>query len=251
MHGKHVLMILALVCLFTLQACQSAKPVAADEPAPAYVCQHIDKPIKIDGKPDEPAWASAEVVEQFYPYTKTTEPELSPTRVRLLWGDDYLYIAFECEDDDIWSFSDKDDDDLWNGDAVEFFIHADTFGLGYKEFVVSPSGALFDAYHASRGGGGGRRFKTWNAGAEVATVINGTDGNWHDDDVSFTAELAIPIKSLGDIHQGAWSFGAFRYNYSKSFEEMQLLMSIPDAPKWGFHYYPGYRPLIFKRTESK
>ncbi len=248
---KIINMIALSISMMVLVSCKSAHVSESRVAEPGYICVAAAGDITVDGRLDESDWQNAEVVSTFYPYTPTTDPELSPTRVRLLWGDDYLYVAFECKDDDIWSFSDKDDDDLWNGDAVEFFIHADTFGLGYKEFVVSPSGALFDAYHASRGGGGGRRFKTWDADAEVATVINGTDGNWHDDDVSFTAELAIPIKSLGDIHQGAWSFGAFRYNYSKSFEEMQLLMSIPEAPKWGFHYYPGYRPLIFKRTESK
>ena len=248
MHGKNVLLFLILIFASAMQACRSADPVVVDQPIAPYVCRYADRAIVIDGKLDESAWDNAEVVDRFYPYTTTTDSGRSPTRVRMLWDDKNLYVAFECVDDDIWSFSDRDDDDLWNGDAVEFFLHADSFGLGYKEFVVAPGGAVFDAEHASRGGGGGRRFKAWDAGVNAATVINGTDGDWHDNDTSYTVEFALPLSSVGDIHKGMWTFGAFRYNYSKSFEEAQLLMSIPEAPKWGFHYYPGYRPVIFKRA---
>jgi Carbohydrate family 9 binding domain-like len=248
--GNTVKLIAAVVCVASLQACRSTESVENTAGQAAYVCQQAASPIAVDGKLDESAWDTAEVISTFYPYTPTTEPALSPTRVRMLWDSNYLYVGFECDDDDVWSCSTQDDTDLWSGDVAEFFIQADTDGRSFYEFVAAPSGALSDALHASKGGGGFRRFGAWSSGTKVATTVRGTEGDWRDNDQGYTVEMAIPLKAIdGELPttlSNAWTFGAFRYNYSKSFDEAQLLMSIPESPKWGFHYYPAYRPVVFE-----
>lgn len=250
MFGKVITLTSAAICTFTLTSCRSAPVVEQPAPEPAYACRYATGPMTLDGKLDEAAWKQAEVISRFYPFTSATDPALSPTRVRVLRDDKNLYVGFECEDDDIWSFSTQDDAELWNGDVAEFFIKADAEGKSFYEFVIAPSGALFDALHASQGGGGFRRFGAWSSGAKVATTVDGTDGDWSDQDHGYTVELAVPLAVIKDklpiCDENTWTFGAFRYNYSKSFDDAQLLMSIPEAPKWGFHYYPGYRPMVFE-----
>jgi len=60
-------------------------------PPQRYEVKRAASPIQIDGKADEPAWEAAGKIEV---------PAPSPTTVRLLWDDNFLYLAFECEDSD-------------------------------------------------------------------------------------------------------------------------------------------------------
>ncbi len=176
--------------------------------------------------------------------------QISRTAAHLLWDDEYLYLAFDCEDKDVWSYSDRRDDELWNGDVVEFFVKPARHEHLYYEFVIAPNGALFDGRYPSRGSGGYKRFKSWTSGARIATRVRGTDSDWTDTDQGYTVEAAIPISAFAESglpQPGTtWTFSAFRYDYSKAYEAPLLLMAIPEAPDWGFHYYEGYLPLAFE-----
>lgn len=121
----------------------------------------------------------------------------------------------------------------------------------YCEFVIAPGGALYDARYPSRGAGGYHRFKDWSSKAKVATTVNGTDDDWKDTDTSYVVEMAIPFSAFSDIAKqpvasDTWTVGVFRYDYTKSYEDTLLTMSIPESKKSGYHYYKGYTPLIFQ-----
>lgn len=239
---------LLVFCLF-LPACNSQRKqaVVALTPEAPYICHQATGPITLDGILNEPAWQQAQVIDRFYLFAPKDAMNPSATSVRMLHDDDTLYVAFECEDDDVWSFTSEPDGDLWNGDVVEVFIKPDKDKLSYAEFVVSPNGVLFDAWHASRGGGGAKRFRGWSSGAKAASSVTGTDGRWDDNDTGFRVELAIPLGAItdavGQIDTRGWTFGAFRYDYSKSRDQPLLLMSLTESLKRGFHYYEGYREL--------
>ncbi|MBN1346841.1 MAG: carbohydrate-binding family 9-like protein [Phycisphaerae bacterium] len=226
--------------------CQQQATVKVGAP---YTCHQATGPITIDGKLDEPAWKDAETITTFYPLDPAKTTQTTPTVFRMLWDKQNLYVAFECTDDDVWSYSNKADDELWNGDVGEFFIKPSTQKRPYYEFVTAPNGAQYDGRYSSRGAGGFNRFKGWNAHAKIATKIDGTDGNGDDDDRGYVIEMAVPMKAFAQDGLPAdgtvWTFGAFRYDYSKSFEQPLLMMSIPES-KSGFHYYEGYGKLIFK-----
>ena len=181
--------------------------------------------------------------------TKNAE-KVSATVARFLWDDKYLYVAFECEDCDIWSFSNKPDDHLWKGDVAELFIKPSTSVHAYYEFVIAPNGTMYDARYPSRGAGGYPRFKDWSSNAKVATTIDGTNGDAGDDDRGYVVEMAIPLAAFTGTAKPTngvtWTVGAFRYDYSKLFETPMLLMSIPELER-GFHYYEGYNKLTFKK----
>lgn len=215
-----------------------------------YVCYQASSPIVIDGKLDEPAWKQAELIDTFYIYRPEGATNLTVAKAWLTWDQKNLYVAVECEDDDIYSYSDKHDAEFWRGDVAEFFVKPSTSMPGYCEFVMAPNGEFYDARYPSRGAGGFHRFKSWSSNAKVATVINGSDGNWKDTDTGYTVEMAIPFSAFEDIAKhpvvgDTWNFGVFRYDYSKSFEDTLLMMSIPEAPSHGYHYYEGYRPMVF------
>ena len=243
------LLLAVMMTALTAPGCQSPpRATAPTSPAP-YPCQRTATPINIDGRLDEADWQRAEVIEQFYVFAPRGAGDLPVTKVRMLWDPTHLYVGFECEDDDIWSYSDKPDAELWFGDVAEFFIKPSVQKLSYAELVVAPNGTLTDAWHESRGGGGFKRYHGWSSNARVATSITGTDGPSSDQDTSYSVEIAIPLASIvKDVNEASlrgWTFGAFRYDYTKSRDEPLLLMSFPESLKRGFHYYEGYRPLHF------
>ena len=234
-----------------LTGCQAG---GAAKVAPAYDCHFATSPVKIDGKLDEAAWAKATKITQFFVLQPEGAKALSPTTARLLWDDRNLYVAFECTDDDVWSYSDKPDDELWNGDVGELFVKPSATGRVYYEFVTAPNGAQYDGKYTSRGAGGFNRFKDWSSGAKIATSIDGTDGDGSDDDRGYVIEMAFPLKAFAGATPPAdgvvWTFGAFRYDYTKSYEDPLLLMSMPESLHHGFHYYEGYNRLTFRKIKK-
>ncbi|WP_269523708.1 carbohydrate-binding family 9-like protein [Coraliomargarita parva] len=236
--------------------CSRQPLAAATVESPPYRCQTAGSPVVIDGRIDEAAWDLAEPITTFYAFLPADATELSATEARVLWDADYLYVSIVCTDTDIWSYSDEPDSDLWLGDVGEFFVKPDGDKPVYYEFVVAPNGTLFDARYPSRGAGGANRFKTWSSGAHVATSVDGTDGDLSDEDRSFTIEMAIPLTAFEGATVPAdsvtWTFNFGRYDFSKHFEQPLLLMSMPESPRNGFHYYEGYTDLVFsKGLESK
>src|SRR5678810_836203 len=68
----------------------ATNPTAATQPN-VYDCRWTDAPITIDGKADEPAWAHAQVVDDFrIPGPVGGKPQTA-TKARLLWDREYLY----------------------------------------------------------------------------------------------------------------------------------------------------------------
>ena len=253
---KFGLVVMVVLCVAGCVAPKAKQSDASITPVPPYICQYVaEGSIVIDGKLNEPAWTQSEAITEFNIYSPKDAVSISPTAFKLVWSDSHLYASFVCEDDDIWPFSSEPDVWLWQGDVVELFIKPSRESSEFYEFVVAPNGALYDARYTSRGAGGIHRFNRWDSQARIATVIHGTVDVPDDTDRSYTVEMAIPLTAFKDAplpgDKTVWTFGAFRYDYSKSFDAPLLLMSIPESLKRGFHYYEGYRELMFSPTLSR
>ncbi len=205
--------------------------------------------MTIDGRLDEPAWQRAETVSTFFPFRPKNPARLSSTVARLLWDEQHIYVSYELDDDDLRSFSDEHDAILSGGDVAELMLKPNAKDTVYHEFLVAPNSTLFDCRYPRRGDGFHLKYRNWESGATVATTMDGTDNDQSDVDRGYTVEMSIPVTAFDAAHRPAdgvtWSFGVFRYDYSKSFAETLLTMSIPESPRDGFHYYEGYRPLRF------
>lgn len=177
----------------------SAKP-AAPEARKRYVARMVAKPIKIDGKLDEAAWASAPSTG---PFVNTMTGGVVPqkTEAKLLWDKKFLYVGIENEDSDVWAKLDKRDDKLWTQEADEIMIDADGNGRTYIELQVAPNGNLFDTYLPER-----RKYEDtidpkmkpfgWNSKTVAKVLVDGTLNKREDQDKGWTAELAIPLEDV-------------------------------------------------------
>jgi hypothetical protein len=192
----------------------SGTGAAGGAPLPTYKVPRATGPIKIDGILDEPDWKRAPMV--LLGRSIDGGPTKYRTEARLLWDDQYLYLSFVSQDEDVWSDFTKHDDKLYTQEAVEIFIDADGDGKTYNELEIAPTNATFDAYFPARREG---MDLSWESGMVSAVKVDGTLNNPNDVDKSWTAEARIPIAKLASVPHvpprigDRWRFNLYRLDW--------------------------------------
>ena len=98
----------------------SAPQTPPPEPG-KYTCYRAVDTIELDGKLREESWKKAPGTGNFMMYDGKQQSPLSTT-AKLVWDDQALYVAFECDDPDIYATYEQRDEALYNQDVVEVFI---------------------------------------------------------------------------------------------------------------------------------
>lgn len=214
-----------------------------------YRCYKATEDIHLDGRLDESAWSRAEVIKTWFWLGSNRQQATVETRAMLLWDNRYLYIAFDCRDEDVMSFTDQDDDDLWNGDVVELFLKPSKRLPVYYEWEIAPNGALFDARHPSRSAMQDIANRRWDSGARISLRVTGTEGHPEDRDTGWVVEAAIPLFPFSrDVplpRDGTqWTFAVCRYDYSHTRGKPRMTVSSPGAED-GFHSHEVYKTIRF------
>jgi glucose/arabinose dehydrogenase len=243
----------ALAIIATLP-CGTAAAAPPKGPPAAFECRWAESPITIDGKADEPAWKSAQVIDYFYlPWLKEPRRSRTVTKARLLWDHEYLYFHAEMEDTDLYADEKEHDGVTWENDVFELFFKPADNKLGYYEFQVNAAGTVLDMFLPSRGAGGYRRFrKDGDFHVEAKVVLDGTLNKWTDKDKGWSVEGRIPwtdfFRTGGrPAVDETWKFALCRYDYSVDFDAMELSTCAPlkTNPHPNFHYWEDYAPLKF------
>ncbi len=163
--------------------------LCAQPPIPHYDVHRATAPIVIDGKSNDKAWGAAERLELIFPWDAQTGAK-QKTTARLLWDDDNLYVAYDCEDADIVAQYAEHDDPTYKDDAVEIFINpmpSQTgiyFGLEMNALAVLYDYVMYDSKNL---------FKQFDLrGVKLATHIEGTLNARGDKDKGWSLEVAIP-----------------------------------------------------------
>lgn len=177
-------------------------------PRPVAHATRIDQPIVIDGKLDEPIWASADSLDRFI----QSQPDAGlaateRTVVRIMYDDRNLYVGGMLYDSDpdamVISTLEKDFPGESTRDYDIFSITLDTFHDRKNSFIylVNPMGAVRDGqtYDDSRD----TNF-SWNGVHHVRTRIE--DWGW-------SVEMAIPWSSIRfdpSVQDQEWGFNILR-----------------------------------------
>ena len=103
-----------------------------------YLCRRASTPILVDGKLDEAAWAEAPWTTDFVDIQGAAKPKPRfRTRAKLLWDDDYLYIAAEFEEPHVWATLTQHDSVIFQDPDFEVFIDPDGDTHAYYEFEMN------------------------------------------------------------------------------------------------------------------
>jgi Carbohydrate family 9 binding domain-like len=217
-----------------------------------HECRRAIRPIKLDGKADEPAWQQAVVIDSFAAFW-AKRPGKTATKARLLWDDQYLYFHAEMEDADLYADERKTNGHLWANDVFELFFKPSDQSHAYYEFQINPLNAQLHCFMPSRGAGGMQRAMSSPADAKfnmkTAVLLRGTLNNWRDNDTGWSVEGRIPWQDFHHTNGGptvgdTWRFALCRYDYSKNYESPDLTSCAP-LTQSSFHRYEVYCRLKF------
>ena len=105
----------------------------------------------IDGEISAGEWDGAAVIDTFRPPLLAPErAQFAPaTVVRVSHDAEYLYVSFECTDDDIdctGAYS-RHDAEIYKEDVTEVYLDAAGDGRCFVELVVAPDGTTLDCLH--------------------------------------------------------------------------------------------------------
>ena len=164
----------------------------------SYLCRHANVPIHIDGKLDEAAWAEAPWTEDFLDIQGLSQPRPKfRTRAKLLWDEQYLYIAAELEEPHVWATLTNHDSVIFRDPDFEVFIDPRGETQPYYEFEMNALNTTWDLRLDKPYMDGGKPHNEWEMpGTKTAVAVNGTLNNPSDQDRAWTVELAFPWKAL-------------------------------------------------------
>lgn len=150
--------------------------------------------ITLDGKLTEADWEKAGQTGLLRNTLRGTEGSFD-AKVRVLYDDQALYVAFEVEDAYLKSRFSAHDDHLWEQDTVEVMIDPDGDQRNYFEVQVAPTGNVFETayerWRHPRPFGHVEWTSHVRAGVQVEGEVNDDAG-----DERYSVEMRIPIEHL-------------------------------------------------------
>jgi hypothetical protein len=175
---------------------------AAHAVRPELVALKATAPVTLDGKLEEPAWAEVAATAAFtqkFPAENTAPSER--TSMRVLYDDEALYVAFECEQVSVPVVQRLTRRDRRvESDRVTIAIDSRRDGTTAFEFSVNASGVLTDSIRFNDTDQSDDWDENWDARVQV------TDHGW-------SAEIKIPLRILrfSMLPVQDWGFQARRY----------------------------------------
>lgn len=191
----------ALVTVATSCAgCASRRPALPSLPPPEsgtpkqYECGRASQPIVIDGVIGEDEWRDAKWSDAFVDIegAKRPPPRFT-TRMKMLWDDQYLYIAAQMDEPHVWGTLTRRDDIVFHENDFEVFIDPDGDTRNYYEVEVNTLGTIFDLFLPRTYIDGGPAHDEWNMpGMKWAVHVHGTLNDARDVDRGWSVEFAMP-----------------------------------------------------------
>jgi hypothetical protein len=223
-----------------------AAAVHAQPPLPRYEAKRAASPIRVDGVLDDKAWAAATPVDLIFPWENQTGAK-QKTTFRILWDDNFLYVAYDCQDRDIVAQFTRHDDPTYRDDAVEIFLNPKPtqtglyWGLEMNARAVLYDYLMYDSRYAMK------RFNL--EGVQLATHIRGTLNVRGDEDQGWTLEVAIPWANFEEFSKrpepgAVWTMNVNRWDGVEPDRRMSN-WSDPQQPRPNPHAPARFGQLVF------
>lgn len=200
--------------LIALAACLSA----AAQPHRSYTCHRTTGPVKIDGKLTEADWQAAPLSEAFVDI-RGVDYEPAPaqeTHMKMLWDDDFLYIAGIIDETDVTASLTERDAIIFHDNDFEVFIDPDGDGKFYFEFECNAFGTLMDLIMDKPYSRGGNFFMPWDCkDVRLKVHVDGKINSAKRADKGWTVEWAIPFASLAIGFDSPTRHPVWRINFSR------------------------------------
>ncbi len=159
-----------------------------------YLCFRAPGEIRIDGRLNDPAWATAPWTEDFVDIEGDKRPKpRHRTRAKMLWDDRFLYIAAELEEPHVWATLTRRDSVIFQDNDFEVFLDPDGDTHQYYELEMNALNTLWDLMLIKPYRDGGPAVFHWDfRRIRTAVDVQGTLNDPSDLDRGWTVEIAIP-----------------------------------------------------------
>ncbi|MBN1292581.1 MAG: carbohydrate-binding family 9-like protein [Candidatus Latescibacteria bacterium] len=214
---------------------------------PEYTVYRAADKITLDGILDEADWSKAQPVGDFsFPWWSGGEKE--QTEVKLLWNDDFLYLAFRCDDKHIWADHFNVNSSTYEDDCVELFWNpAPDDQSDYYMFEINCIGVPKSLRRSDR---------ITVMLPYITQTIQGTLNNDSDTDSGWVIEMAVRFDEYNEVSQGKtpvagdiWRIGLNRCGGKTDAQYSQWSPSQTDSPN--FHQPNDFGKIIFSGKTVK
>jgi hypothetical protein len=163
-----------------------------------YLCRRAEAPIRIDGRLEDAAWRAARWTEWF---ADIQGPPLAAprfhTRVKMLWDDDYFYVAAELQEPHLRASLTEHDSVIFHDNDFEVFLNPSGDGRDYFEFEINALNTSWDLFLPKPYREGGKADNSWDIpGLKSAVSLDGSLNDPRDRDRGWTVEIAFPWKAF-------------------------------------------------------
>lgn len=165
----------------------------------SYLCKRCPNPIAIDGDIWKSEWAVAPWTDDFVDIEGDLKPlPLLRTRAKMMWDENYLYIAAELEEPHVWATLTEHDSVIFQDNDFEVFIDPDGDAARYFEFEINALNTTWDLYLPRAYRDGGPPDNSWETYAKTAVQVQGTLNDASDTDRGWTVEIAFPWRCFAE-----------------------------------------------------
>lgn len=163
-----------------------------------YECRRAPAALNIDGRLDDGAWKLAPWTSYFVDIEGSAKPKPRyRTRAKMLWDDEYLYVAAEMEEPHVWATLTEHDSVIFRDNDFEVFLNPSGDGNNYFEFEINALNTGWDLFLPRPYKKKGRPDNSWEIpGLRTAVHIQGTLNDPRDRDRGWTVEIAFPWKAF-------------------------------------------------------
>ncbi len=195
-----------------------------------YAAYRTLGPLVIDGKLDEPSWQRAAWSELFVDIEGARgAPPRRATRAKMLWDDEYFYIAADLEEPQVWATLTERDATIYHDNDFEIFIDPDGDTHLYYEFEINAHGTEWDLLLAKPYRNGGPYINAWQIdGLHTAVKVWGSINDPTDIDQGWSVEIALPWRVLRQAtkeHSDVLAGQIWRVNFSR----VQWALEVEDG----------------------
>ncbi len=168
-----------------------------------YLCYRATEPLNVDGQLAEPDWQAAPWTDDFVDIEGKKKPKPRfRTRAKMLWDDEYFYIAAELEEPHVWGTLTEHDSVIFQDNDFEVFLDPDGDTHRYGEFEINALNTGWDLYLPRPYREGGKADNSWEIpGLKTAIHVQGTLNDPSDTDRAWSVELAFPWKVLDGLDE--------------------------------------------------
>ncbi|MEE4178497.1 MAG: carbohydrate-binding family 9-like protein [Bacteroides sp.] len=169
-----------------------------------YVAYRTSQKLFLDGRLDEADWQAVPWTEDFTDIEGSLKPSpFLQTRVKMLWDENYFYIAAELEEPHLWATYTERESIIFHENNFEVFIDPKGDTHNYYELEINALGTVWDLMLLKPYRNGGQPISAWDvAGFKYGIELRGTLNDPTDRDTLWTVEMAFPWKVLKEAAPG-------------------------------------------------